>query len=87
MQNRPIRISFACKSDADLQMKRKKKLKEGIYIDREYSKDDEKARKLLRPILREAHKITHYHGKFKLDGTKLVIKGKNYDHISLKKLP
>ena len=76
MRNRLIRITFACKSDADLLLERRKKLQDGVFVDREYSKEDEKDRKLLRPILKAARKINHYHGKCKLDGVKLVIKGK-----------
>ena len=79
MRNRPIRVTFACKSDADLLLERRKKLQDGVFVDREYSEDDEKDRKLLRPILKAAHKINHYRGKCKLDGVKLVIKGKSYD--------
>ena len=41
----------------------------------------------MRPILKAARKITHYQGKCKLDGVKLVIKGESYDQSSLKKLP
>ena len=47
MHSRPIRITFACKSDADLLMERKKKLQDGVFVDREYSEDEEKERKLL----------------------------------------
>ena len=87
MKTRPIRITFACKSDADLLLERKKKLHDGVFVDREYSEEDEKDRKLLCPIFRAARKIAHYRGKCKLDGVKLVIKGKSYDRSSLKKLP
>ena len=46
MHSRPIRITFACKSDTDLLMERKKKLEDGVFVDREYS-EEEKERKLL----------------------------------------
>ena len=87
IHSRPIRITFACKSDADLVMERKKKLQDGVFVDREYSEEDEKERKLLQPILKAARRIAHYHSKCKLDGVKLVIQGKSYDRSSLKKLP
>ena len=41
-RSQPIRASFACKADADLLLKRNKKLKQGIYVDREYSDEDER---------------------------------------------
>ena len=59
-------------------MERKKKLQDGVFVDREYS-EEEKERKLLQPILKAARRITHYRGKCKLDGVKLVIQGKSYN--------
>ena len=87
LRSRPICISFASKSDADLLIERKKMLKEGIYMDREYSFEDEQKRRKLRPILRAACCLTQYRGKCKLDGTTLVIKGKKYDIYTLHTLP
>ena len=86
-RSRPIRVCFASKSDADLLMERKKKLKQGVYVDREYNDEEEAERKLLRPILRAARKQTHYRGKCKMDGTKLIIKGKSYTRSNLETLP
>ena len=87
LRTRPICISFTSKSDADLLIEQKKKLKQGIYMDREYNEEEETERKLLRPILRAARKHTHYRGKCKLDGTKLVIQGKSYNRTNLENLP
>ena len=68
-------------------MECKKQLKKGIYIGQEYSEEEETKHKLLRPILKAARKKSHYCGKCKLDGTKLVIKGKHYTRNSLNNLP
>ena len=87
LRSRPIRVSFASKSDAELLLERKKKLQKGIYVDREYSDKDEVERKLLKPILLAARKHSHYRGKCKLEGTKLVIKGKTYSWKNLDQLP
>ena len=87
LRSRPIQISFASKSDAKLLLERKKKLQKGIYVDWEYSEKEEIECKLLRPILMAARKHTHYRGKCKLDGTKLVIKGKTYTRKKLDRLP
>ena len=86
-RSRPIKIAFASKSDADLLMECKRKLQQGVYVDREYSEEEEHDRKTLRPILRAARKLPQYRGKCKLDGSKLVIKGKVYDKSNSDKLP
>ena len=87
LRSRPIRISFSSKADADLLLERKKLLKQGIYIDREYSQEDEQVRKKLRPILWAARKLPDYKKKCKLDGTTLVLKSKKYDLNNLHTLP
>ena len=87
LRSRPICISFTSKSDADLLIERKKMLQEGVYVDREYSIEDELKRRKLRPILRAARRLTQYRGKCKLDGTTLVLKGKKYNVNTLHTLP
>ena len=46
-RNRPISITFENKSDSDLLLKRKKKLPDGIFVDREYCSETEKERQFL----------------------------------------
>ena len=87
LRSQPIRISFSSKADADLLLERKKMLKQGIYIDREYSYEDEQIRKKLRPILCAARKIPDYKKKCKMEGTTLVLKSKKYDLSNLDSLP
>ena len=58
-----------------------------MFVDREYNVEEEIERKLLCPILKAARKHTHYRGKCKLDGTKLVIRGKTYHRGNLENLP
>ena len=41
-RNRPISITFESKSDSNLLLKRKKKLPEGVFVDREYCSETEK---------------------------------------------
>ena len=55
-RNRPISITFENKNDSDLLLKRKKKLPDGVFVDREYCKETEKERQFLRPVLKEARK-------------------------------
>ena len=56
MQSRPICVSFASKNDAELLLERRKKLRQGIYVDCEYKEEEEVERKFLRPILKAARK-------------------------------
>ena len=67
--------------------KNKKHLPKGIYIDREYTEETEKTRKLLRPILRLAKSIPKYKGKSKLEEDYLVVQGKKYMASNIHKLP
>ena len=48
---RPVKVKFTNKSDVSNLFKNRKKLPDGIFIDREYSKGTEKERRLLRPRL------------------------------------
>ena len=68
-------------------MERKKSLKQGIYVDREYNNEDEAIRKKLRLILRFARSKETYRGNCKLDKTTLVIKNKRYNLSNLHELP
>ena len=86
-RNRPISITFENKSDSDLLLKRKKKLPDGIFVDREYCSKTEKERQFLRPVLKEARKSEEYHGKCKMEGSTLVLQGKKFTHDNIHQLP
>ena len=76
-KGRPISIKFAYKSDADWLLASRKNLNKGIFVDRQYIDETEYERKCLRPILSAAWRLTEYHGRCKLEGTDLIIRGKN----------
>ena len=84
---RPISVRFVHKKDVDLILANKKKLGEGIFVDRQYSDETESERKRLRPILTAARKIKEYRGRCKIEGTDLVIRGKRYSWNNLHDLP
>ena len=86
-RNRPISITFENKSDSDLLLKRKKKLPDGVFVDREYCKETEKERQFLRPVLKEARKSEEYRGKCKMDGSTLVLQGKKFTRDNIHQLP
>ena len=86
-KGRPIAIKFAFKSDADWILSCKRNLKTGIFIDKRYSEETEYERRRLRPILAAACKLDEYHGKCKIEGTDIIIKGKKYNWSNLHELP
>ena len=58
-----------------------------MFADREYSKDTEKARRKLHPILKHARSKSVYKDKCKLEGPNLIIKGRTYAVENLHQLP
>ena len=73
---RPVKVKFVNKSDVSNLFRNRKKLPDGIFIDREYSKATEKERRLLRPIVKAARKIEEYKGNCRLEGPYLKLNGK-----------
>ena len=57
------------------------------FTDKEYSEDVERERRKLRPILRKAKQIPEFKMKSKMEGDKLIIKGKRYTSKNLHLLP
>ena len=80
---RPISVRFVHKKDVDLILANKKKLGEGIFVDRQYSDETESEQKRLRPILTAASKIKEYRDRCKMEGMDLVIRGKRYSWNNL----
>ena len=72
---RPVKVKFTNKTAVNSLFKNRKKLPDGVYIDREYSKATEKER-VLRPIVKAARKIEEYKGKCWLEGPYLKLDGK-----------
>ena len=52
--NRPVKVKFTNKTDVDNLFKNQKKLPDGVFIDKEYSKSTEKEQRLLQPVLKAA---------------------------------
>ena len=87
MSARPISVEMQYKSDADYLIANRRYFSKGIFIDREYSKETESARKILRPYLKAARKLPKYQRKCRLDGGTLILKGLSYTVDTLHKLP
>ena len=64
-RNRPISITFENKSDSNFLLKQKKKLPEGVFVDREYCSETEKEQQFLWPVLKEARKMKSFVGNVK----------------------
>ena len=83
----PILLEFEKQSSANHLLQHKKKLPRGIFADKEYSIDVERERRKLRPILRRAKQLMEYKTKSKMEGDRLIIKGKSYTSKNLHQLP
>ena len=87
LRTRPVKVRFLEKKDVDHLFRNRKKLPKGVYIDKEYSHNTEKERRLVRPILRVARTLDKYKGKVRMEGPHLVIDGKHYHQHNLHTLP
>ena len=87
MYNRSISVTFLYKEDADYILNNRKYLPQGVYVDKEYSKDTEERRKILRPYFNAARKIPKFHKKCRLEGGTLILRGISYTVEDINKLP
>ena len=56
-------------------------------MDREFCFETEKARRLLRPVLKAAKGLKEYNRKCRLEGNQLVLDSKRYTKDTLDQLP
>ena len=86
-RNRPILLEFEKRVSAEFLLENRKQLPRGVFVDREYSEEVERERRLLRPILKKAKSLREYKMKSKLEGGKLIIQGKSYSSKTVHLLP
>ena len=84
---RPISVDFLRKDDTDYIMENKSQLPGGVYADREYNRETERKRKLLRPILKAARQHKDFQGRCKMDRDTLLLRGKCYTVNTIDQLP
>ena len=84
---RPISLELVHRQDVLYLLENKKRLNKGIYLDKEYSQDVERKRKILRPILQAAKNKPKYKTRSRMEDDKVVIKGKHYGLDNLEELP
>ena len=87
LTNRSIVVEFLHKDDVDYVINNRRYLPEGVYVDREYTRETEDRRRELRPYLKAARCLPVYQRKCRLDGDKLIILGTSYGINDLEKLP
>ena len=73
--NRPLSVEFKYRLDTDYIIENKGYLNEGVYVDREYTDEIERKRKMLLPILKTARHLKDYKKKCKLEESTLTIRG------------
>ena len=86
LRTRPVVVEFYHKSDAKFLISNRTHVPKGVYVDKEYSEETEHIQRKLRPVLTAACKSENYKGKCRMDGSTLVIKGRNYTLSNLHSL-
>ena len=86
-KTRPLCVEFSSRFDSGKIYSNWFSIKQGIYVDREFSYETEKDRRLLRPILKATKGLKEYNCKSRLEGSQLVIDGKRYTKKNLDQLP
>ena len=84
---RPVRVKYENTDAASTLLSNKKKLPTGIYVDKEYSTETTKNRRILRPYFNAAKKSSEYFKKCRMDGDVLILKSKRYTVNNLHELP
>ena len=87
MWTQPVLVEFYYKSDAMFLLENRSHLPKGVFVNKQFSKETEKERCKLHPILSAARKSENYRGKCQMNGSTLVIKGRNYTSANLHTLP
>ena len=86
-RTRPVSVEFQYQQDMDYILGNKKYLRKGIYLDKEYTPEVERRRRLLRPILKAARNLAEYEGSCRMEDDRLVINGKHHTIENLDQLP
>ena len=85
--NIPLSVKFKYRIDTDYIMENRGYLNEGVYVDREYTDEIERKRKMLLPILKTARHLKDYKKKCKLEESTLTIRGQKFTLNNLEQLP
>ena len=86
-RTRPISVEFSIKFDVEQIFANRFDLNDGIYVNREYSKETERNRRLLRPILQAAKKLPEYKDVCRMEADVLNLNGTKFNKDNLHELP
>ena len=86
-RTRPISMEFSNKFDVEQIFANRFDLNDGIYVNREYSKETERNRRLLRPILQAAKKLPEYKDVCRMEADVLNLNGTKFNKDNLHELP
>ena len=86
-RTRPVRVRYENANTVNILLNNKKNLPEGIYVDKEYSLETSKNRRILRPYFNAAKKSSEYFRKCRMEGDVLILKGIKYTVNNLNELP
>ena len=87
LSSRPISIEFLYKEDAIYLLNNMKYLGEWVYVEKEFCKETEEKRKILKPYLRAVRRLPQYQRKCRLEEDTFITKGLSYMVDTLYKLP
>ena len=85
--SRPLSVEFKHRLDTDYIMENRGYLNDGVYVDREYTDEIERKRKMLLPIPKTARNHKDYKKKCKLEESTLTIRGWEFTLNNLDQLP
>ena len=86
-RTRPVRVRYENVNTVNILLTNKKNLPDGIYVDKEYSLETSKNRRILRPYFNAAKKSSEYFRKCRMEGDVLILKGIKYTVNNLNELP
>ena len=87
LRSRPVKVKFTNKQDVEQVLKNRRKLPEGVYVEREYSKTTERECTMLRPVLKAARKMDKYYKKCRMEGAHVVLDGMHFYRENIHTLP
>ena len=86
-RTRPISMEFSNKFDVEQIFANGFDLNDGVYVNREYCKETERNRRLLRPILQAAKKLPEYKDVCRMEADVLILNGTKFNKDNLHELP
>ena len=86
-RTRLVRVTYENSNTVNILLANKKGLPTGIFVDREYSAETTKNRRIMRPYYNAARKSTEFQKKCRMEGDALILNGTKYTVKNLHDLP